>query len=312
MQNEDWKMKQKIHEFMRSNRWLKVVPNTLTVCNSLCGFSAILIALYAYKSPTMFTWNGREYESLAVAGVIILCAMIFDALDGFAARLFNAASIYGVQMDSLADMVTFAMAPAVLTAITAHIYMPNYTLEMKSYQYLFIWACCGLYVACGSLRLATYNVHAMQMKKSGDKFSGLPSPGAAAVICSLLFFYSYSESIGCRWGSRLAVHALPYYAAGLGLLMVSTFQYTHAMKWLLSVRRNRRRLIMLIVMIVSLLIFHIWAFMILINLYLLSAPVATLYKRFKHSLPDEGNVHTQSKNIPQRDIAVNDLFDGVS
>lgn len=98
-------MKRRFRDMLQANKWLKYVPNSLTLCNSLCGFLAILITLRAYEARTV-------EDSLTVffsCAVIICCAMIFDSLDGLAARIFNAASMHGVQMDSLADMVTFAL-----------------------------------------------------------------------------------------------------------------------------------------------------------------------------------------------------------
>ena len=109
-------MKRRFRDMLQANKWLKYVPNSLTLCNSLCGFLAILITLRAYEARTV-------EDSLTVffsCAVIICCAMIFDSLDGLAARIFNAASMHGVQMDSLADMVTFGVAPATLVAIMTH------------------------------------------------------------------------------------------------------------------------------------------------------------------------------------------------
>ena len=107
-------MKQRFRNLLKTNRWLKYVPNSLTLCNSLCGFLAILITLRAYERGMdrldVFFWSA----------VIICCAMIFDSLDGLAARIFNAASMHGLQMDSLADMVTFGVAPATLVAVMTH------------------------------------------------------------------------------------------------------------------------------------------------------------------------------------------------
>ena len=98
-------------------QWLQFVPNSLTLCNSLCGYAAILVTLQAYKHvddqhamATIFAWS---------AG-LILFAMVFDMFDGFTARLLHASSLHGIQMDSLADMTTFGVAPATLVAVMAH------------------------------------------------------------------------------------------------------------------------------------------------------------------------------------------------
>lgn len=285
--------KGKIKEFIQSNRWLKCVPNTLTVCNSLCGFTAILIATYAYKESPTFTWVHHEYEALAVGACVILFAMVFDACDGAAARIFNAVSMHGVQMDSLADMVTFGVAPAVLSAIMAHTTTPAYTESMASYQYLFTWLCSGLYMACAALRLATYNVHAIQEKKSGDKFSGLPSPAAASAVCSLLLFYAYARSNEMSWWAELAVHIMPYYAAGLGLLMVSKFQYVHAFKKLQAIRKNPRQIAIAVIVLILLALWPVWTTLAVVNLYLLSAPLWWLLEKL--NIIKNVNLNTKGK-----------------
>lgn len=248
------------------NRWLKWVPNALTICNSLCGFAAILYALTVYERGLA----GQERDALKVFAVcawIILFAMIFDALDGFAARILNAASMRGIQMDSLADMVTFGLAPAVVAAIMTH-WLREPTFWLNTSTYLL----CAVYVGCAALRLATYNVQAMQEKKSSNVFSGLPSPGAAAGICSVVIVWDSLD------GATLQPLAnwLPVYAAVLGLLMVSTIPYVHVGKWLVSVRRNPRRIAFLLVILAIVGVFRLPGLAALINIYILAGPVCRL------------------------------------
>ena len=254
-------MKAKFKKLVEQNRWLRYVPNSLTLCNSLCGFAAILYTLRAYE--------GRDLDIgiFAISAWVILCAMVFDALDGFAARIFNAASMHGVQMDSLADMVTFGVAPATLVAIFAHklrgTLLPN--------QELVIYLLCSVYLGGAALRLATYNVHAIFEKKSDDKFSGLPSPGAAAAICSIVLF-AESANIPLHY---LAVW-LPVYAAVLGLLMVSPFPYMHFGKWLVSLRRKPAQFGWLLAILGVLAIFRAQGLLVLVTLYILSGPMTWL------------------------------------
>jgi CDP-diacylglycerol--serine O-phosphatidyltransferase len=192
--------------------------------------------------------------------------MIFDALDGFAARLFNAASMHGMQMDSLADMVTFGVAPAVIVSVMAH--------RLKGMQgYYFVWLLCAVYLGCAALRLATYNVHAILEKKSSDKFNGLPSPGAAAAICSLVISFNYFGS-----DYSFIVNFLPFYAGILGLLMVSKIKYQHMAKWIQSVRRNPKRLTAVIIFL-ALMVWHpIFILTVAINAYVLSGPVSAVFR----------------------------------
>lgn len=257
-------MKGKFKQFVERNRWLRFVPNSLTLGNSLCGFAAILYTLRAYE--------GRDLDIgiFAVSAWVILCAMIFDALDGFAARIFNAASMHGVQMDSLADMVTFGVAPATLVAIFAHklrgALLPN--------QEFIIYLLCSVYLGGAALRLATYNVHVIQGKKESANFSGLPSPGAAAAICSVVML-AQSERIP---EDKIALW-LPIYAAILGLLMVSPFEYFHFAKWLQTAFRNKKRLFAVAALVILVVCFRTAAFAALITLYVLGNPLYAIGKR---------------------------------
>jgi CDP-diacylglycerol--serine O-phosphatidyltransferase len=205
--------------------------------------------------------------------------MVFDALDGFAARIFNAASMHGLQMDSLSDMVTFGVAPAVIVAVMAHCLRT----EMKPSMYFVIWLFCGIYIGCAALRLASYNVHAMLEKKSGEKFSGLPTPGAAAAVCSLVILYS------SRKGEfNQIVRVLPVYSAILGLLMVSNIPYIHAGRWILSLRRNKKRLFVLFV--ASLCCFYepVLSIAAIINAYIISGPVIVVFAKLKNAPAGKG------------------------
>ncbi len=260
-------MKAKFKKLVEQNRWLRYVPNSLTLCNSLCGFAAILYTLRAYE--------GRDLDIgiFAVSAWVILCAMVFDALDGFAARIFNAASMHGVQMDSLADMVTFGVAPATLVAIFAHklrgTLLPN--------QELVIYLLCSVYLGGAALRLATYNVYAIQGKKEpSGYFSGLPSPGAAAAVCSLVMV-AESERIP---EMQLALW-MPIYAAVLGILMVSPFRYFHFARWVQSAFRNRKRLVILFALVTAVILFRTAAFAALITLYVIGNPIYDIFRRIR-------------------------------
>lgn len=258
-------MKKKI-DFV-PNRFLRSVPNALTLCNSLCGFVAILYTLRAYE----IQMTGQTMNVFFVSSIMIFSAMIFDAMDGFAARLLNAASVHGIQMDSLSDMVTFGVAPSVLVAVMTHS-LRQWSLD--GWQLIGVYALCGIYLGGAALRLATYNVHAMLEKKSSATFSGLPSPGAAAAICVVVLF-SYQEQYAIK---NLAI-ILPIYAAVLGLLMVSKIPYIHAAKWLLSMRRNYWRLAAFIICLGSVLCFKATALVIIVTGYVLSGPVMWLYNK---------------------------------
>ena len=233
------------------------IPNTITSLNLICGSLGVICA-----------FEGR----LEAAFYLMIAAAVFDFCDGLAARVLGAYSETGKELDSLSDMVTFGVAPAALVAIMTHSLRD---WELNRTQEIAVYILSSVYLGCAALRLATYNVHAILEKKSSEKFSGLPSPGAAAAICvTVVFAY--------RSGIRLNAVAfiLPCYAAVLGLLMVSPIPYIHFGKWLVSVRRNRRRMMALIVMLLLLCFFQIYALTALVTLYVLSGPVMALFRKF--------------------------------
>ncbi len=258
-------MKRNFNDFIKQNKWIKSVPNTLTICNSLSGFLAILNMLQVYNpelGSSAVAFSNSSYV-LAISACMILGAMVFDALDGFTARILNATSLKGLQMDSLADMVTFGVAPAILVAVLAHIN------ASAKYSYIITWILCGIYLASAASRLATYNVNALLEKKSGKGFNGLPSPGAAAAICSLVLLY-------CKFDSLHGIlKFLPVYSGLLGLLMISDIQYLHIGKWLESVRRNKFRLSIISIIIICFIFAPIITLAVVINAYI-------LYGFFKH------------------------------
>ncbi len=261
--------KRHFKNLLANNKWLKKLPNFLTICNSLCGFAAILYTLHVYDN------NGSSTEALTVSAWIIMFAMVFDALDGFAARIFNAASMKGLQMDSLSDMVTFGVAPAVMVAVMAHRMKACDTL-FTPHDYILIWGITGIYLGCAALRLAAYNVNAIWPSGNHDSnyFHGLPSPGAAAAVASMIiYFNNSSEEI------KHLTYSLPLYAATLGLLMISNIQYVHAGRWLLSIRRNKQRLFLFFIIMLSIAIWHTSGVIFWVNIYIFSGPVIAVLKR---------------------------------
>lgn len=261
-------MRRNFKSFVEKNRWLKAVPNTLTVCNSLCGFLAIVNTLQVYNRHT------QPEAVFVISSLMILGAMVFDALDGFAARIFNAASLKGIQMDSLADMVTFGVAPAVLVCVMAHKY------SLTVYGYPMAWLFCAIYIACCAHRLARYNVSTMIEKKSGHGFTGLPSTGGAAAVCSLVFLVCSNKFDPHHQYVRI----LPFYVCILGLLFVSNIKYNHFTKWLPTVRRNKLRMILLIVIVIFIIIQPAIGVAIVVNAYVILHIIAGAYRSLKFAI----------------------------
>ena len=145
----------------RFQRGVYLLPSLLTVGTLFCGWACIVYALRG------------EY---ATAAPLVAFAMVLDTLDGRIARLTNTTSDFGVEFDSLADIVSFGVAPAVLVF--------SWGLEPLG---RLGWAVGFLYITAAAMRLARYNIHG----KEGDKryFVGLPSPAAAGILASTIFAY---------------------------------------------------------------------------------------------------------------------------
>ena len=263
-------MKKRSKILQSQAHFLKYIPNTLTLCNSLCGFAAILYMIQSYKAAPSVAVN-----IFYVASWVIFFAMIFDVFDGLAARLLNAASLHGIQMDSLSDMVTFGVTPAIMTALFAEC---SFDWAPGTYWRIGIYLLCNIYLGGAALRLATYNVHAtLKNKSSSDRFSGLPSPGAAAALCVAVLY------LKSRFGSdeaalKLVGRNLPFLAAFLGLMMTSKVPYIHAGKWLMSIRRNRKKMPLVLVAIAILICFRMDGLAFLTGAYILSGPVLMIFE----------------------------------
>jgi CDP-diacylglycerol---serine O-phosphatidyltransferase len=180
----------------RPKKGVYLLPNTLTLCGMFCGFFAIMSGI-----------NGN-FENAAWA---IILANIFDGLDGWIARLTNTSTRFGIELDSLSDLVAFGVAPAVVM----------YKWALFPFGRLG-WGAAFLFVACGALRLARFNI---QTGATGSKaFKGMPIPAAASIISSILIFY-YQFRTGLPEKSIF----YPIITIVLSLLMVSTLRY-HGVK----------------------------------------------------------------------------------
>ncbi|MBQ9787994.1 MAG: CDP-alcohol phosphatidyltransferase family protein [Lentisphaeria bacterium] len=256
---------------IKSAASLKWMPNFLTLCNSLCGFAAILYILRVYEKTNIQGIEAYSLEVYAVSAYIILGAMIFDALDGFVARLLNAASLEGVEMDSLSDMVTFGLAPATLVAVMTHaMIVQRADVDITKTREVLIYCLCSIYIGGAALRLARYNIKAMfpdEDNKVVDKnyFSGLPSPGAAAAICAVVLVAPHLN-ISLKFLSTF----LPIYAAFLGLLMVSNIPYRHAARYLVSATKSKRKMLFVFFVILTMIIWQLKGIAFWVTIYIFS------------------------------------------
>ncbi len=174
-------------------RGVYLVPATITSLGLLSGFYSAISAI------------GGHFE---LAALMITIAFICDGLDGRIARLSRTSSQFGVEYDSLSDVVAFGMAPAILA----------YTWALKPIGTLGI-AVSGLFVVCSALRLARFNVQVETVDKR--RFVGLPVPGAAIMIAGTALAYSYFEFDS----PRVLCFAMVPLTLALGWLMISRVPY---------------------------------------------------------------------------------------
>lgn len=254
-----------------------ILPNLITTGNLFFGFFSMVRSLHGE-----FGW---------AAGAIFLAA-IFDVLDGRVARLTKGTSEFGVQYDSLCDVVSFGVAPAFL--------MYQYGLgDMGRVG----WVACFLFMACGALRLARFNVLSAIGKASGD-FTGLPIPMAAIAVASFVALMaeldlrlktgavSLVSSLNFLVESEFRVRFLMIFGPFLALLMVSNiiFKSHKALKFRAV---KPFQLLVILVLLISLVAWEpeLVGFS-LIFLYVLSGPIAWLVGWTK--LTDDGEIFDDS------------------
>lgn len=187
-------------------RGVFLIPSLFTTANLLCGYYAVVATLL----------GGRDNFDHAAKAIGF--AFLFDALDGRLARLLGANTEFGVQFDSLADVVSFGIAPAVLAYSWGLHGLPGNGSVAFQQMGEFAWVCCLAFLICCAWRLARFNVQGMA--PGGSKFFvGMPTPPAAGVIAALV--HGFKEPLH-DWRWSVVWFLL---AAGLGALMTSTIRY---------------------------------------------------------------------------------------
>lgn len=225
-------------------RGIYILPNLFTIGGMFAGFYAIVAAIKDH------------YEMAAIA---IFVALIMDGLDGRIARLFHAQSEFGVQLDSLSDMVSFGITPALVM----------YTWSLNVVGKLG-WLAAFIYTACTALRLARFNV---QVKKV-DKlyFQGLPTPSAAALVASIVLLCSVYHITGDAIALPLVIGAVL-----LGLLKVSTIRYCSFKNFNLHNRASFVVILSVILILVLISFDPPDTLLFFCFVYVISGPVATLW-----------------------------------
>jgi len=237
--------------FRKKNSHLKkgihILPSLFTTGNVFCGF-------YAFIAVS----KGMHY----MAAWAIVLAMIFDVLDGRIARMTKTTSAFGVQYDSLADIISFGMAPAYLV----------YSWVLQPFDRVG-WMAAFLYLLCATLRLARFNVTLPET--SGDHFLGLPTPAAAMILASIVIGF---EDL---FATRIHPIVMVIVVYSLAFLMVSNIKYPAMKKFDFKKRVAFPRFLFVILFIYVLATIPRIALFVLSFIYILMGPISHLFPRKK-------------------------------
>jgi CDP-diacylglycerol--serine O-phosphatidyltransferase len=235
----------------RLGRSIFLLPSLFTVGNIFCGYYSVLA-----------TMRGSYSQAAYAIGL----AIILDSLDGLIARLTNATSGFGLQLDSLADVISFGIAPSVLALFWG----------LQAADQRLAWIAAFTFLICGAMRLARFNVQAGNLKH----FVGLPIPAAGGAIAALVHFFV--EPIRNPLGANLMVAGVFV----LALLMISTVRYFSLKR--LSLGKKSHFMILVLALLVALIFFLSRQTLLALAIaYVLSGPAARIYGGGSRRKPDE-------------------------
>ncbi len=217
--------------------YIAVLPSLITLLNCVFGFASICLASKGFQDGApKFKLHDLEFTNFGVAGLMIFIAMIMDVLDGRVARMSQTTSSFGGQLDSLSDIVSFGLAPAFLLWQFMNYALADFVATnsfIVSLVHRSIWFSAAIYLSCGAIRLARFNVENEEDESAHMYFIGIPSPAAAGVITSLIVFHQRlflnpgPDSAVFKFFDLAIVYTLPFIAIAIGLLMISRIKYPH-------------------------------------------------------------------------------------
>ncbi len=268
---------------------MSVMPTLCTLSNLVAGFAAIHYA--AKPPPPQFTgpwgWSGLQF-----AATLIFVGMLLDSIDGWVARLTRSASTLGGHLDSLADAITFGVAPAFLTLQVVGQDPAAVIIGPEADDVLgkVVWAVAVVYLCCAALRLARFNVEAGPggVERSGT-FRGLPSPGAAGAVASMILLHQDLEPTTFV---RAAALGIPLITIACAFGMVSSIPYLHITNRYIYGARSFGYVARLVVLLALLIWFWPETLALLFSAYALSGPVrlaVAKWRRIAAHKADSGN-----------------------
>jgi CDP-diacylglycerol--serine O-phosphatidyltransferase len=279
------------------------LPNLMTACNLACGFFAVLMIfkglIEVQKMTGEVTLSAKEYYEIShryyeYAILLIFGSCLFDLLDGRLARMGGQDSPFGREFDSLADIISFGMAPAMLLSRAVLFPLPNNIG----------WAIALIYLICGAMRLAKFNCLALLPKKAGasSDFRGLPIPMAAGFIASLTFLLIdlYQNDHELKYWKYVLAGAM----LGLSLLMISNIRYPSFKKVGLKTRGTLGAIVVAVLILVITVQFRYIMPVVLFSIYLLYGMVRPLIsQRMRKEIEVEADEETPSSPDTQNETS---------
>lgn len=263
-------------------RSIAALPSIVTLMNGIAGFASIH---YATKAGL---GNAGGIGNLMIAAWLIFAALLFDALDGRVARMTRQATDFGAQLDSLCDIISFGVAPAILmvhaVAITQEI--PDFEIFAPQASMLgkAVMGIAVIYLCCATLRLARFTIENAPDLLHHMYFSGLPSPAAAVLVAAMVLLFGHIQGAeeglkSARWLNITVGVALPAATLAVAILMVTRFRYSHLVNRFVIGRKPFSHVVIAVVVIAAALMFGQFALPLAAIAYAASGPVQTLWKK---------------------------------
>jgi len=225
---------------IRLKKGIYVLPNLITTASLFCGFYSIIASVQ---------------EKFVISAITIMIALVLDGLDGRIARMTNTTSKFGAEYDSLSDLISFGVAPSLLAYIWA-----------MSFYGKWGWIAGFMFVVCGALRLARYNIQVGIIESR--VFNGLPIPAAAAVVATTILFFDHAGVEG-----KFHNPYLLFFVIILSFLMVSNIKYYSFKDMNLFARKPFMFFFFLVVLLIVFVAMpEIMAFVLMMG-YALSGPI---------------------------------------
>lgn len=252
---------------------LYVVPSLFTAVNIFAGFYSVMASLRGFQLVGM----GGKANILAAAGYFdyaaigIGWALVFDTLDGRIARLTKTTTEIGIQLDSIADVVSFGLAPAVL----AFVWGFGPTLQEGSGVHKLAWFLSFMYLMCGGFRLARFNVQASRPRPLSEgtpkvdkkSFVGLPIPMAGGMIAAIVHFAPTPLVQYEPRQAQIFAGSMMALVGFLSFLMISTLKFS-SFKTVGARVRSMRIIILCVAMATLIYLYSRWVLLILVTLYI--------------------------------------------